>query len=95
MASRLVGWRRVLQMVGYFLLAAAIAVHIGFWQRAKALHGFWGHATEAGYWMQMMDVLSLLALVAFLSEGLQPRTGFLPAFVAFLLCCGYEVSDYF
>jgi hypothetical protein len=36
-------------MIGYFLLIAAVAVHIGFWQRAKALNGFWGHFTEAGY----------------------------------------------
>jgi hypothetical protein len=79
-----------LQTVGYFLLIAAIAVHIGFWQRARALHGFWGHATEAGYWMQMIDVLSLLAFVAFLfGRGWNRALGFCLAFGSFLLCCGY------
>jgi hypothetical protein len=80
-------------MIGYFLLIAAVAVHIGFWQRAKALGGFWGHFTEAGYWMQVIDGLSLLALISFLfGRGWHRALGSRFAFGSFLLCCGYAAG---
>ena len=76
-------------MFGYLFLATAIAVHIGFWFRAKQLNGFWGHLNEAGRWMQTIDALSLLAFVLLLSGiGWKRWFGSCLALGSFILCCG-------
>jgi hypothetical protein len=93
MSAQLEGWRRNLLVLGYFLLFTAIAVHVGFWSRAKSLHGFWGHLDEAAHWMQAIDVLSLFALIFCLfGKGLRRWLGSSLAFGSFLLCCGYAAG---
>jgi hypothetical protein len=80
-------------MLGCLLLTIAIAVHIGFWLRTKELNGFWGHLNEASRWMQMIDVLSLLAFILFLfGKGRKRGLGSSLALGSFLLCCGYAAG---
>jgi hypothetical protein len=93
MTTQLAGWRRALLSLGYSLLFAAIAAHIGFWSRANILHGFWGHFNEAARWMQAIDALSLLSFVfCFFGRGLKRWLGSSLAFSSFLLRCGYAAG---
>jgi len=93
MTTQLAEWRRALLALGYFLLFAAVGTHIGFWSRANALHGFWGHFNEAARWMQAIDALSLLSLIFCLfGSGLKRWLGSSLAFCSFLLCCGYAAG---
>jgi hypothetical protein len=62
MATTLKGWRGELLVLGYFLLFAVIAAHVGFWLRANMLDAYWDHFDQAAIWMQAIDTLSLLSL---------------------------------
>jgi hypothetical protein len=86
-------WRRWLSRVGYIGVAILPALHVAVWWRAYALGGFWGHLSEAGEWLQAIDLVSLLVVLCCLfGVGWKRWVGAACGVVSFVLTCMYAVG---
>ena len=86
-------WRVLVSLFGYVMAVLLIVLHIAFWMRAQALHGYWGHLNEATYWFQIIDVASLLVVLCCLfGIGWKRWIGLAIGMSSFILCCAYAIG---
>jgi hypothetical protein len=82
-----------LSRAGYFGLALLIALHVAFWRRAGALLGYWGHLDEASRWFQVIDLISMLVLLACLfGSGWKRWVGSALGLLSLMLSFGYAMG---
>jgi hypothetical protein len=85
--------RRWISRTGYVGVALLLLLHLAFWWRAGALHGYWGHFDEASRWFQTIDLLSVVVLLCcLLGDGWKPWVGSAFGLLSLVLSFGYAMG---
>jgi hypothetical protein len=80
-------------LAGYIAAGLLIVLHFAFWERAKALHGYWNHFDEVARWFQAIDAASLLVFLCCLfGIGWKRWVGSALGIASFVLGCMYAMG---